>query len=89
MASNDDIKSTNKEVFIVLALYGLFFLWWYLSAYSFGEDPSKYKFICGFPEWFFYSCIVGYLVISFILWGVVHFFFKDISLDEGENAHNE
>lgn len=75
------IRSTNKEVLAVIVLYALFFAWWYFSAYSFGNDPAEYKYIFGFPEWFFYSCIASYIVVSFVLWGVVHFMFRDIPLD--------
>lgn len=78
-------KSTNRETVIILCLYLLFFLWWYLSAYSFGNDSTKYKYILGFPEWFFYSCIVGYIAITVILWIVVKYFFKDIPLEEEES----
>ena len=79
------IRSTNREVIIVLVLYALFFAWWYFSAYSFGDDPSQYKFIFGFPEWFFYSCIIGYIAVSVILWIVVRFMFRDIPLDREDN----
>lgn len=81
MSYKDELKSTTREVYIVVILYAMFFAWWYFFAYHFGVDTEKYRFILGFPEWFFYSCIVGYLLISFTLWGVVHFFFKEISLD--------
>ena len=77
-------KSSNRETIIILGLYLLFFLWWYVTAYGFGDDPSEYKYILGFPEWFFYSCIAGYAGISVILWIVVRLFFKEIDLDEKE-----
>lgn len=85
MSKHEDIKkSSNRETIIILGLYLLFFLWWYVTAYGFGDDPSEYKYILGFPEWFFYSCIAGYAGISVILWIVVSFFFKEIDLDEKE-----
>lgn len=81
-------KVIRKETWIVLALYLLFFLWWYVSAYGLGGgDPLEYEYILGFPAWFFYSCIVGYLGISVILWLTVRLFFKDISF--GEENNNE
>ena len=43
----------------------------------------------GFPVWFFYSCIVGYVGISLILWGAVRVFFKDLPLDDGEKTEDE
>lgn len=85
MSKHEEIKkSSNRETIIILGLYLLFFLWWYVTAYGFGDDPSEYKYILGFPEWFFYSCIAGYAGISVILWIVVSFFFKEIDLDEKE-----
>jgi len=85
LSKHEDIKkSSNRETIIILGLYLLFFLWWYVTAYGFGDDPSEYKYILGFPEWFFYSCIAGYAGISVILWIVVSFFFKEIDLDEKE-----
>jgi uncharacterized membrane protein YhdT len=38
----------------------------------------------GFPEWFFYSCIVGYIGISALLALAVKLFFKDIPPDEDD-----
>ena len=79
-------KNVKKETLIVIGLYLLFFAWWYLTAYGFGDDPSEYGYILGFPEWFFYSCIVGYVGISVLLWICVRFFFTEIDLKEGKEA---
>jgi len=80
-------KIIKRETVMVLALYSLFFVWWYASAYGMGGgDPLEYKYICGFPEWFFYSCIVGYFSISLLLWLVVRIFFKEISF-EGDDVN--
>lgn len=72
----------------MLGLYLLFFVWWYASAYGFGDDPAEYNYILGFPEWFFYSCIVGYIGISVLLWICVSFFFTEIDLNEGEDEND-
>ncbi|MDO5114716.1 MAG: YhdT family protein [Synergistaceae bacterium] len=82
MASKKFLQTTKRETMIIIALYLLFFVWWYATAYGFGDDPSQYDYILGFPEWFFYSCIVGYVGISFILWIVIRLMFKDLPLDE-------
>ena len=78
-------KIIKKETAIILFLYLLFFFWWYFTAYGLGNDPAKYKYIFGFPEWFFYSCIVGYFATTLILSVVVKFFFKEIPLDEAND----
>lgn len=77
---------TRREGLITAGLYILFFAWWYVSAYGFGSDASQYKYIFGFPEWFFYSCIVGYIAVSILLWLAVKFFFKDIPLDDEDDV---
>lgn len=75
-------KKIDKEPLVVLALYLIFFGFWYLTAYGFGNDASKYKFIFGLPEWFFYSCIVGFLGICLLLYIAIKLFFNDASLDD-------
>lgn len=82
MTRKERIRITNRETVIVLALYILFFAWWYVTAYGFGCDPSAYRYVFGFPEWFFYSCIVGYIGVTILLWIVVKFFFKEIPFDD-------
>ena len=52
-------------------------------------DPAEYEYIMGFPEWFFYSCIAGYVGISLILWGAVRLFFKDLPLDDADESEDE
>lgn len=81
-------KILRKETLITLALYLLFFLWWYATAYMTESDPAKYSYIFGFPKWFFLSCIAGYIGISVLLWLCVKFFFTDIPFD-GEEQKDE
>ncbi len=86
VASKKFLQTTKRETFIIIGLYLLFFFWWYMTAYGFGDDPSQYRYIFGFPEWFFYSCIAGYVGISFILWIVIRLFFKELPLDEEKDV---
>ena len=83
MASKDFMRSTRRETIVIVALYLLF------TAYGFGDDPAEYEYILGFPEWFFYSCIAGYVGISLILWGAVRLFFKDLPLDDAGESEDE
>lgn len=53
MASKKFLQTTKRETFIIIGLYLLFFFWWYMTAYGFGDDPSQYRYVFGFPEWFF------------------------------------
>ncbi|MBL2068931.1 DUF997 family protein, partial [Klebsiella pneumoniae] len=60
---------------------------WYGFAYGLGsKNPSEYTYVFGFPAWFFYSCIVGFIVMVILLSLVVRFVFQDISLDEEEKS---
>lgn len=77
-------KQINKEVVVTILLYLFYFLWWYYFAYihSDSEDVKNFKYILGLPEWFFYSCVLGLVVINISVLIVVKLFFKDMSLEE-------
>ena len=80
--SNNRYKQANKEALITLGLYLFFFLWWLGFAFGLGSgDPQDYDYVFGLPEWFFYSCVLGYPVITIILWVVLRLFFKEVPLD--------
>jgi len=73
----------DKEALLSLAAYGLYFVWWYVCAYGLGSgDPDQYSYVWGLPSWFFYSCIVGYPLITVLLWGIVRFKFREMPLDD-------
>lgn len=73
----------NKEALLALGAYALYFIWWYVCAYGMGSgDPEQYTYVMGLPAWFFYSCIVGYPLITILLWAIVRFKFKHMPLDE-------
>jgi len=76
-------KQANKEALLALGAYALYFGWWYFFAYGMGEgDPKDYAYVMGLPAWFFYSCIVGYPLITIGLWIMVRLGFKDMPLDD-------
>ena len=73
----------NKEALLSLGVYALYFVWWYVCAYGMGSgDPAQYSYVFGLPAWFFYSCLVGYPLITVLLWAVVRFGFKNMPLDD-------
>lgn len=85
MTGKERNKQINKETLITIGLYVFFFIWWYGFAYGLGsKDPSEYTYIMGYPSWFFLSCILGYVVISFLVLIVVKKFFKDIPFEDEE-----
>jgi uncharacterized membrane protein YhdT len=82
MQHDHRVKLANREALITLAVYALYFVWWYVFGYGMGnDDPGTYSYVLGFPAWFFYSCILGYPVITALLWVVVRLFFREIPLD--------
>ena len=86
-------KQINKEALITVGLYLIFFIWWFAFAYGLGlKDVSEYSYIFGFPAWFFYSCILGYVFISALLAFLVKKYFKDIPFEDeasDEEEHHE
>jgi uncharacterized membrane protein YhdT len=78
-------KIARKEVWIGIGLVIFNFIWWYGFAYGLGSVPAnQYSYIFGFPAWFFYSCILGLIVMSLLVFTVVKFFFKEVPFDEDE-----
>lgn len=80
-------KIANREAWLGVGLALINFIWWYGFAYGMGQkDPAEYTFIFGLPAWFFYSCVVGLLVMIVLVTVVVKFFFVDIPLDEDDEV---
>ena len=78
---NNISKQINKEVLITIGLYLFYFVWWYYFAYEYSSDNvEEYKYILGLPEWFFYSCVVGLVLIKFL--------FKDIDFEKYNENNN-
>lgn len=75
----NNIKQINKEAIITCLLYLFYFCWWYYFAYIYKSDTNE--FIFGLPRWFFYSCVLGLVIINILVFIVVKYFFKDIDLD--------
>lgn len=76
-------KIAHKEAWIGVGLVIIHFLWWYGFAYGLGKKPvEEYSYIIGFPAWFFYSCVLGFLIMILLVSVTVKFLFKDIPFDE-------
>ncbi|MGC4377552.1 YhdT family protein [Fictibacillus sp. Mic-4] len=76
-------KISNREALMGIGLAILNFIWWYGFAYGFGGKPVKeYDYILGLPAWFFYSCIVGFIVFSIAVYIMVKFFFSDVPFEK-------
>ncbi|GGP15058.1 YhdT family protein [Oceanobacillus neutriphilus] len=78
-------KIANREAWIGVGLVIFNFIWWFGFAYGLGsKSPESYHYIFGFPAWFFFSCILGFIVMMALTVFVVKFFFKDVSLEAEE-----
>ncbi|MDY0395215.1 YhdT family protein [Virgibacillus halophilus] len=87
MDEDKRFKSANKEALFGVGLAVFNFIWWFTCAYGIGgRNPTKYTFILGLPAWFFYSCVVGFIVITILVIIVVKYFFADIPLDDEEGG---
>ncbi|WP_010098290.1 YhdT family protein [Ornithinibacillus scapharcae] len=79
------IKIANREALIGVGLVIINFIWWYAFAYGLGsKDPDEYRYIFGLPDWFFYSCVVGFIVMVVLVILVIKMFFVEIPFDEEE-----
>jgi len=78
-------KIAHREALIGVVLVIINFIWWYGFAYGLGSDKvENYTYIFGFPAWFFYSCIAGFVVMVILVILTVKFLFKDVPFDEEE-----
>jgi len=84
-------KIANREALIGVGLAIFNFIWWYAFAYGLGsENPSEYTYIFGLPAWFFYSCVVGFIVMAILVIVIVKWFFVEVPFDDvGEEREDE
>lgn len=90
-ANNDEqrFRIAHREAVIGVILVLINFLWWYGFGYGLGSGSvENYTYILGFPAWFFYSCIVGTIVIILLVVVSVKYLFTDIPFDRDEGDHS-
>lgn len=76
-------KIANREALFGVGLVIFNFLWWYGFAYGLGSGPvEEYSYILGLPAWFFYSCVLGFIVMVLLVTFIVKVFFKEVSFEE-------
>jgi uncharacterized membrane protein YhdT len=81
-------RVAGHEALIGIALVLINFLWWYGFAFGLGGQPvSDYDWILGMPEWFFYSCIVGFFLMVLLVIIVVKYMLTDIPFGDEEDDH--
>jgi uncharacterized membrane protein YhdT len=81
-------QQCNKESFVTL----LYFLLHMVVvggiglAIGYNKGVDQIKFIAGFPSWFFYSSIIGWIFLSLVPIFMIKYYFTDMSLEpEGDN----
>jgi uncharacterized membrane protein YhdT len=81
-------RVAGHEALIGIALVLINFLWWYGFAFGLGgQQVSDYDWILGMPEWFFYSCIVGFFLMVLLVIIVVKYMLTDIPFDDEGDDH--
>jgi uncharacterized membrane protein YhdT len=76
-------RIAHREALIGVGLAIVHFIWWYGFAYGLGSRPvEEYVYIFGLPDWFFYSCVVGFILICITVIVLAKFVLKDVSFEE-------
>ncbi|CDQ19124.1 Uncharacterized membrane protein YhdT [Halobacillus karajensis] len=82
---DDRFKIANREALIGLALAIFNFVWWFAFAYGLGgQSPETYTYVFGLPAWFFYSSVIGFIVMALLVIIVVKVWFVEVPLDDEE-----
>ncbi|MFT4416594.1 YhdT family protein [Fredinandcohnia humi] len=82
-------KIGNKEAILGIGLAIFNFLWWYGFAYGLGsKQVEEYTYVFGLPSWFFYSCVVGFLVVTLLVIIFVKGVFKEVPFEEDEKGNS-
>lgn len=75
-------RIAHKEAWIGVALALFNFLWWFGFAYGMGsKSADQYDYVWGLPAWFFYSCVLGFIIVTILVILLVKTTFKDFPLD--------
>ncbi|MFD2044229.1 YhdT family protein [Ornithinibacillus salinisoli] len=80
-------KIANREALIGVGLVIFNFIWWFAFAYGMGsKDYEQYSYVLGLPDWFFYSCVLGFVVMVVLVTFIVKVFFVEVPFDEEEEG---
>ncbi|UOR11573.1 YhdT family protein [Halobacillus amylolyticus] len=78
----------NREALIGVTLAVVNFVWWFAFAYGLGsKPPEEYSYVFGLPAWFFYSCVVGFILMAALVFFVVRFLFVEVSFEEERSGN--
>ncbi|MGG1676448.1 YhdT family protein [Neobacillus sp. NRS-1170] len=78
-------RIAHREAWIGVILVVINFIWWYGFGYGLGSAKvEQYSYIFGLPAWFFYSCILGSIVMIVLVILTVKLLFKDVPFEDEE-----
>ncbi|MFL6560120.1 MAG: YhdT family protein [Bacillus sp. (in: firmicutes)] len=78
-------KIAHKEALIGIILVLINFIMWYGFGYGLGSGKvANYSYIFGLPAWFFYSCILGTIIMFILVIFTVKVLFKDVPFEDEE-----
>ena len=81
-ATDPRFKIAHREAIIGIALAVFNFIWWFGFAYGLGSrPPEEYTYIWGLPDWFFYSCVLGFIIMCILVIVITKFVLKEVPLD--------
>ncbi len=85
MSEKEKNRQLNKEALLTVGLYIIFFIWWYATGYGLSNgDPSTFTYIMGLPSWFFFSCVLGWILVSIAVIVLVKKFFVEIDFEDSD-----
>ncbi|MEB1808327.1 MAG: YhdT family protein [Bacillaceae bacterium] len=80
-------KIANREALIGVGLVIFNFIWWFGFAYGLGSSPvEEYSYVFGMPAWFFYSCVLGFVVMAIIVIIMVKKFFVEVDFEDEQEG---
>ncbi|THE11094.1 DUF997 family protein [Bacillus timonensis] len=78
-------KISDREAKIGVGIALANFIWWFVFAYGLGsKDVENYSYVFGLPSWFFYSCVLGFVVFTLVIVIVVKKFLVEIPLESND-----
>jgi uncharacterized membrane protein YhdT len=78
-------KIAHREALIGVVLVLINFIWWYGFGFGLGSgEVENYTYIFGLPAWFFYSCVLGSIVMIILVIFTVKVLFKEVPFGEEE-----
>jgi uncharacterized membrane protein YhdT len=76
-------KQCNKEAIYACILGVINVIWWYAWGYGLGSKPvSEYKYLMGFPDWFFMSSVLGAILFTLLTFLMIDKLFKHMPLEK-------